>query len=311
MAALFGEYVLKTKFTFTLFTVFALLLNGASDVTTELVSVFVMKGDSVTLHTNITMNRRERFKWYFIDDLIAQINGDLSYNCTDVQCNREDERFRDRLKLDHQSGDLTIANISTSDRGVYRLQTFRSRHTGNTFNVDVNGVSAEVKRKSVKEGESVSLDTPGVKNPDDVITWCFNDSLIAETTGDQTHICEDVQCEERFRDRLELDHQTGSLTITDTRSTDSGEYQLKIRSMRNHYTVTSIKSFTVSVTDSGVSSAVKAGIYAAVVLLIAAPVVVGVIFYFFRSSMKDEKSLQDRRGSQPDQCEDTDALFPF
>ncbi|XP_059424813.1 uncharacterized protein LOC132159313 [Carassius carassius] len=296
MAAPLGEYMMKTKFTVTLFTVFALLLNGASDVATELVSVFVMKGDSVTLHTNITMNQRGRFKWYFIDDLIAQINGDLRYICTDVQCNKEDERFRDRLKLDHQSGDLTIADIITSDRGVYRLQTFQGRHIKKTFNVDVNGVAAEVKRKSVKDGESVTLDTPGVKNPYDVITWCFNDSLIAEITGDQTHICTDVHCEERFRDRLKLD-QTGSLIITHTRSTDSGDYTLKIRSMRNHYSVTSIKSFTVSVTGSGLSSAAVAGIVGVVLLLLTVVAAAAVIHYRCRSSIKDEGSPQDRRGS--------------
>ncbi|KTF77036.1 hypothetical protein cypCar_00033929 [Cyprinus carpio] len=294
MAALLGEYMLKTKFTVTLFALFALLLNGASDVGTDTVSVFVMKGDSVTLHTNITINQRERFKWYFIDDLIAQINGDLRYNCTDVQCNKEDERFRDRLKLDHQSGDLTIANTSTSDSGVYQLQTFSSRHTGNTFKVVVKDVAAEVKRKSVKEGESVTLDTPGVKNPNDVRTWYFNDSLIAEITGEQTHICEDPQCKERFRDRLELDHQTGSLTISNTRTTDSGDYKLKIKSSRNYYTVTSIKSFTLSVTDSGVSSAVKAGIYVSVVLLMAAAAAAAVIYSLnlLRSSVKGKYYLQ-------------------
>ncbi len=103
-----------------------------------------------------------------------------------------------------------------------------------------------------KEGESVTLDSPIVKNPNDEMMWCFNDTRIAEITGDQRKICTDVQCNEgteRFRDRLKLDHQTGSLTITNTRTTDSGDYKLQTKSSRNHYNTTSIMSFSVSVTS--------------------------------------------------------------
>ncbi len=113
--------------------------------------------------------------------------------------------------------------------------------------VCVSGVSAaeqdEMKRKSVKEGESVSLD-PGVikTNPNDLTTWFFNYTLIAEITGDQSKICTDDQCDERFRDRLKLDHQTGSLTIMNITNTDSGLYHLQIISS------SIIKSFIVTVT---------------------------------------------------------------
>ncbi|XDV23636.1 hypothetical protein PO909_028129, partial [Leuciscus waleckii] len=72
-------------------------------------------------------------------------------------------------------------------------------------------------------------------------------------------------CKERFRDRLKLDHQTGSLTITNTRTSDAGEYQLQINNSR----VSISKRFSVSVTGSGLSSAAAAGICAAVVLLVA------------------------------------------
>ncbi len=72
------------------------------------VSVSVMEGDSVTLNTDVKINQQEKIHWYFNDIRIAYINGDLSDICTDVQCNEGTERFRDRLKLDNQTGSLTI-----------------------------------------------------------------------------------------------------------------------------------------------------------------------------------------------------------
>ncbi len=100
----------------------------------------------------------------------------------------------------------------------------------------------------MKEGEPVTLDPGVVKNTNDVMTWYFNNTLIAEITRDQSKISTDEQCDERFRDRLKLDHQTGSMTITNTRTTDSGDYKLLNKSSRNRYSVTSIMSFSVSVT---------------------------------------------------------------
>ncbi len=99
----------------------------------------------------------------------------------------------------------------------------------------------------MKERESVTLYT-GVVNPDDLMMLYFNDILITEITGDNK-ICTDVQCkdgDERFRDRLKLDHQTGSLTIMNTRTTDSGLYTLQIHSSSSSSVI--MRSFRVTVT---------------------------------------------------------------
>ncbi|XP_042568289.1 uncharacterized protein LOC109053833 isoform X2 [Cyprinus carpio] len=252
--------------------------KGVSGVETDRVSV--MEGDSVTLHTGVQRNQQEDIKWYFSGTRIAQISGDLIDICTDVQCNEGTERFRDRLKLDHQNGSLTIMYINTTDSGLYKLVIISSSSISETiFDVSVTGVSA-AEREEVNEGESVTLDPGVTKHPNDVMTWFFNDSLVAEVTGDQSKICTDVQCDERFRDRLKLDHQTGSLTIMNIRSTDSGVYHLQINSSSSSFSFRRVKSFSVSVTSSGLSSDAAAGICAAVavVLLVAATGSVVVVY---------------------------------
>uniref|UniRef100_A0A672P0I9 Immunoglobulin domain-containing protein n=1 Tax=Sinocyclocheilus grahami TaxID=75366 RepID=A0A672P0I9_SINGR len=222
-----------------------------------------MEEDSVILYTDVKTEQQDRIRWYFNDIRIAQINRDLSKICTDVQCNEGTERFRDRLKLDHQTGSLTIMNITNTDTGHYELQMSNGdSESENTFT-----------RKSVKEGESVTVDPGEIRKSNNSMTWYFNDILIAEITGDQTKICTDDQCKERFRDRLKLDHQTGSLTITNTRTTDSGLYKLEINSSRFNI----IRSFSVTVTgEYNLVVQLRAGAGGvAVVLLVAAA---GVIY---------------------------------
>ncbi|XP_052445423.1 uncharacterized protein LOC127987203 isoform X2 [Carassius gibelio] len=243
--------------------------------------VTVTEGDSVTIYTNVTTTQQDEILWYFNDIRIAVITGDLSRICTDVQCNEGTERFRDRLKLENQTGSLTITDINTTDTGLYQLKIFSSSSISEkTFSVTVLDSPDKVKTISVKEGESVTFNPGVMTTPIDVMRWYFNDSLIAEISGDQSKICEDDECKERFRDRLKLDHQTGSLTIMNTRTTDAGEYTLKIIShiLQNSVSVTSLKTFIFTVIDSGLSSAAVAGICVGVVLLFVT-VAVGVIYY--------------------------------
>uniref|UniRef100_A0A673JY59 Immunoglobulin domain-containing protein n=1 Tax=Sinocyclocheilus rhinocerous TaxID=307959 RepID=A0A673JY59_9TELE len=216
----------------------------------DIVPVSVTEGDSVTLHTDTEKIQQEEISWYFNDIRIAEISGDLNKTCPDVQCYNGTERFRDRLKLDHQTGSLIITNTRTTDSGLYKLQINSSSDSLlQLFSVSVYYVPEreKMKRKSVTEGESVTLDPGVVKTTNYLMKWLFNDVHIAEIKEDLSFICTDVQClyaDERFRDRLKLDHQTGSLTITNTRTTDSGLYYLLIISSR----FSIIRSFIVDVT---------------------------------------------------------------
>ncbi|XP_067252860.1 uncharacterized protein [Chanodichthys erythropterus] len=93
----------------------------------------------------------------------------------------------------------------------------------------LDGVFGGVKVKSVKEGDSVTLnsDLTEIKN-DDVIQWRFGNTLIAEinVTADRFTVYDDDEFDETFRDKLTLDNQTGSLTITNIRIGNAGYYRL-------------------------------------------------------------------------------------
>ncbi|KAI2646281.1 RNA-directed RNA polymerase L [Labeo rohita] len=123
------------------------------------VPVFVKEGDSVTLHANDTSDQHEmryfqHIKWSFNYKDIAVIRRyylykEDSYICTDVQCNDGNERFRDRLKLDHQTRSLTIRDIRTTDSGLYYLDARGFNRLQKIFIVAVLGESLCLKASLV------------------------------------------------------------------------------------------------------------------------------------------------------------------
>ncbi|XP_016392340.1 uncharacterized protein LOC107727088 [Sinocyclocheilus rhinocerous] len=100
------------------------------------------------------------------------------------------------------------------------------------------------------EGDSVTLNTDVTEVQKYLfIQWMFGNTRIAEVGRlTQTHSTYDGPAG-RFRDRLQLDHQTGSLTITNTITTDSGLYKLTAISSETSY-----MSFNVTVYETPQSS---------------------------------------------------------
>ncbi|XP_059426076.1 uncharacterized protein LOC132160325 [Carassius carassius] len=111
-------------------------------------------------------------------------------------------------------------------------------------------VTDEVKTISVMEGDPVTLHADANKIQKYLlIQWMFGHTRIAEVNRlAQINSTYDGP-DERFRGRLQLD-QTGSLTITNTSTTDSGLYKVTVFSSETSY-----KSFNVMVSETPQCSA--------------------------------------------------------
>jgi len=109
------------------------------------------------------------------------------------------------------------------------------------FAVKADGVESV----AATEGDPVTLHTGVTLNDKDVILWENfgpNQTCSAKVQLLKANIYDSI-CNEIFKDRLQFNRQTGSLTIKNTRTTDSGRYQLKVIVNR-----TIMKTFNVSVT---------------------------------------------------------------
>nr|XP_055072945.1 uncharacterized protein LOC129452891 isoform X1 [Misgurnus anguillicaudatus] len=242
------------------------VIKSASDVT-----VSVTEGESVTLQTDVQIQKDDLILWRFGPDGVLIAKGDMVDN--KISYIDADGRFRDRLMLDDQTGNLTITNITNKDIGEYQLKISSNGREifYKTYSVSLRsqwvlspllgvvgvGVSlfllipaagvalmvhycckiSKVKRqgeKTVMEGYSVTLYTYLTKlKSDDVIKWRFRDQeIIAEINRKKNKISTYDGDDGRFRNRLRINNRTGDLTITNITTDHSGLYELKIISSK-------------------------------------------------------------------------------
>nr|XP_055074533.1 uncharacterized protein LOC129454075 isoform X2 [Misgurnus anguillicaudatus] len=254
----------------------------------EVASFTVKEGESVTLPCNVQTQRDALIVWRFGDEraLIAEV--DMEDDMISL-FDGTDGSFKDRLKLNGQTGDLTITNSKPEHSGVYRLKISSNKQTlYKSFSVIVKGAALssggkaglcvfflliiaaviaagwilyrrrvselqyEMKTVSVIEGKSVTLNTGMTENDpkDHKIIWRFGDKRAIIAQIHKKII--DVSCsdDERFKDKLHLDKTTGDLIINDFTIRTSGDYHMEItRKTRINRTTTS-KTFRVVVHDT-------------------------------------------------------------
>uniref|UniRef100_A0A8C1P7N9 Si:dkey-182g1.6 n=1 Tax=Cyprinus carpio TaxID=7962 RepID=A0A8C1P7N9_CYPCA len=175
------------------------------------------------------------------------------------------------IHLNNQTGDLTIRNIRMKQSGVYKVEI-------NTINMIVHRkfrvTLGGMKNVSVMTGESIILLSGVLEIREyDLILWKFEDHLMAKISKRTNQFLLYDSAEGKFKGRLKLNREAGDLTISDSRSTDSGDYHLHMSN--SEYTLQ--RTISVSVKVSGLHPGYIALICVCVVFV---PVLVALVTYY-------------------------------
>ncbi|XP_051978008.1 hepatocyte cell adhesion molecule-like isoform X1 [Xyrauchen texanus] len=222
-----GMLVLSCLCLWHMFGVFDFQTDGVKTVSGT-------EGDSVTLHTGLTeVVGRDVILWTSLGYNIARFNRAAESIST---LDGPDGIFKNRLRVTFLTGDLTISDLTTKHSGLYDVKIMQgSKVSYKRYKVEVHGVFGvdpdKVKSVSVMEGDSVTLhtDETEILRDDDVLHWMFGaqnpDTVIAQINREAniTSIMD-----EQLRFRLQLNNQTGDLTITNITTAHTGLYKVQI-----------------------------------------------------------------------------------
>ncbi|XP_051764118.1 SLAM family member 5-like [Ctenopharyngodon idella] len=171
--------------------------------TNEIQSVSVTEGDSVTLNSNLNEIPDGSITWQFgaENSLIAKIKRKKQTFST---YNDTDERFRDRLKLDNQTGSLTVTDITTEHAGVYKLQMLAAKQSSKTFNVSVYArlpVPVISSNSSQCSSSSCSLVCSAVNVSHVTLSWYKGNSLLSSISVSDLSISLSLPLEVEYQDK--------------------------------------------------------------------------------------------------------------
>nr|XP_055073037.1 uncharacterized protein LOC129452999 [Misgurnus anguillicaudatus] len=161
--------------------------------------VSVTEGDPVTLSVSLTETQREdRISWKFTSqeikasEIIIAETEDKG-NTVTLHDDRPDGRFRDRLKLNKDTGSLTITNTNITHTGLYQVNLIRTTH------LPVPVISRESSQSSSLSSSICSL-LCSVYNVRDVsLSWYKGNSLLSSISVSDLNI--------RLSLPLEVDYQ--------------------------------------------------------------------------------------------------------
>uniref|UniRef100_A0A673LL57 Ig-like domain-containing protein n=1 Tax=Sinocyclocheilus rhinocerous TaxID=307959 RepID=A0A673LL57_9TELE len=183
-------------------------------------SVSVMEGDSVTLYSDLTeIYEDDEILWNFGAErfIVAKINrGAGIFSIFDRVL---DGKFKERLKLDKQTGSLTIINITTQHAGLYKLEI----HGGTLSCFATRLPVPNITRDCLSSGSSYCTLVCSVVNVGHVtLSWYKGNSLLSSISVSDLSISLSLPLEVEYQDKNTyscvlnnpISNQTTHLNIT-------------------------------------------------------------------------------------------------
>ncbi|KAK9967151.1 hypothetical protein ABG768_001563, partial [Culter alburnus] len=168
-------------------------------------SVSVNKGDSVTLNSDLTeIKDDDVIQWRFRTEytLIAEINKQA--NRFTAYDDVLDGRFRDRLKLNNQTGSLSIKNITAEHSGEYKLQinsVIKSFSLGVYARLPVPVISRNSSQCSSSSSSNCSLVCSAVNVGHVTLSWYKGNSLLSSISVSDLSISLSLPLEVEYQDK--------------------------------------------------------------------------------------------------------------
>ncbi|XDV28128.1 hypothetical protein PO909_031500 [Leuciscus waleckii] len=213
-----------------LLTSFILLLICNTGFSAE-ISVFVKTGDSVQLD----IQTQELSEFYMLSWFKDKSQIIVSY-MHESRTVRLHPSYKDRVDFSDKTFSLTLKNMQKTDTGLYTAIT-RGESENNivTYRVSVIGFSAEIS-VFVKTGDSVQLDIQTQKLPEfDLLSWTNDKSEIIVR---YIHESRTVKLHSSYKDRVDFNDETFSLTLKNMQKTDTGLYTARARGESENNIVT-------------------------------------------------------------------------
>uniref|UniRef100_A0A3P9APH6 Immunoglobulin domain-containing protein n=1 Tax=Esox lucius TaxID=8010 RepID=A0A3P9APH6_ESOLU len=237
------------------------ILGVLGDVGTEIKTVRGIEGRTITLNTGLTGLQNDSILWTY-----GTVKAETTIATLNVGRNRPE--YNERLNLDAHSGSLTIKSLTTSDYGIYELRVIREQVWKQTFNLTIYGefisglersgefteshdcfvqpcimlaidliqlcicfilgvlgdVGTEIKTVRGIEGQTITLNTGLTGLQNDSIYWTYG-PVRAQTRIATLNVGRNIP---EYNERLNLDAQSGSLTIRSLTTSDNGIYELTV-----------------------------------------------------------------------------------